>query len=235
MTQNTSPSSRNNSASVKPKALRIKVCGMKSNTADVSRLQPDYLGFIFYDKSPRNFELQQMPSIPEGVKKAGVFVNAEIDFILEKVQQFNFDVIQLHGSETPDFCMNLKKHLAEVVSELHQPVKIWKVFSIKDAFDFSVLESYEAVVDAFLFDTKGKEKGGNGYTFDWNVLKAYSSKKPFVLSGGIGLEEIESVKKLIKLNLPLYAIDVNSKFEIEPGLKNTADLSDLFSAFRNNK
>ena len=82
MTQNTSPSSRNNSASIKAETLRIKVCGMKSNTADVSRLQPDYLGFIFYDKSPRNFELQQMPSIPEGVKKAGVFVNAEIDFIL---------------------------------------------------------------------------------------------------------------------------------------------------------
>ena len=235
MTQNNSPSSSNNSASIKAEALRIKVCGMKSNTAEVMRLQPDYLGFIFYDKSPRNFALQQIPSIPDGVKKVGVFVNAEIDFILEKVQQFNFDVIQLHGFETPDFCMNLKKLLAEVISELHQPVKIWKVFSIKDVFDFSILESYEAVVDAFLFDTKGKEKGGNGYTFDWNMLKAYSSKKPFVLSGGIGLEEIESVKELIKLNLPLYAIDVNSKFEIEPGLKNTADLSDLFSAFRNNK
>lgn len=249
MTQNNCPSSSNNSAPAKAEILRIKVCGMKSNTAEVSRLLPDYLGFIFYDKSPRNFELQQIPSIPEGVKKVGVFVNAEIDFILEKVQQFNFDVIQLHGSESPEYCQELRKRCqiersrdlqknatptAFEVSSGNQ-IKLWKVFSIKDAFDFSILESYEAVVDAFLFDTKGKEKGGNGYTFDWNMLKAYSSKKPFVLSGGIGLEEIESVKELIKLNLPLYAIDVNSKFEIEPGLKNTADLSDLFSAFRNNK
>ena len=98
-------------------------------------------------------------------------------------------------------------------------VEIWKVFSIKDSFDFSTLKEYEPYVDKFLFDTKGKEKGGNGFTFDWSVLADYPSKKPFILSGGIGIDEIEKIREMQKTGLPLYAVDVNSKFELEPGLK----------------
>ena len=97
------------------------------------------------------------------------------------------------------------------------PVEIIKVFSIKDTFDFAVIKEFEGVCDYFLFDTKGKLPGGNGTTFDWNLLKKYPSDKPFFLSGGIGIEEIKLIKDM---NLPVYAIDVNSKFETKPGFKN---------------
>ena len=237
--------------------VRLKVCGMKHNTAAVAALQPDYLGFIFYEKSPRNYDLKEIPKLPPGVKKVGVFVNASLNFVLEKVNQFGFDVIQLHGNESPEYCAELRKLNAERVSASHpdnkvpalseievpvqsavevpalSAVEVWKVFSIKDEFDFSVLEAYEPYVGAFLFDTKGKEKGGNGYTFDWEVLKDYPSKKPFVLSGGIGLDELDSVKNMLKTDLPLFAIDVNSKFEDQPGLKNINDIEKLLSFFRN--
>ena len=127
-------------------------------------------------------------------------------------------MIQLHGSETPEYCKRL---------QTDSKVELWKVFSIKDHFDFSVLEAYEAVIDKFLFDTKGKEKGGNGYTFDWSVLQDYPSQKPFMLSGGIGLDEIPAVNELKKTKLPLFGIDVNSKFEDKPGLKNIDLLKSL--------
>jgi len=228
---------------------------MKHNAADVAVLDPDYMGFIFYEKSPRNYDLNEIPSLPLAIKKVGVFVNAELDFVLEKVRQFGFEVIQLHGNESPEYCAELKTRRAEFVSASHpnlgrtvqkavevpalspievpvpSPIEVWKVFSIKDSFDFSILKEYEPVVDKFLFDTKGKEKGGNGYTFDWNVLKDYPSSKPFILSGGIGLEEIDSVKELMQTDLPLYAIDVNSKFEDQPGRKNIEDLKKLIGSF----
>ncbi|MBP7318735.1 MAG: phosphoribosylanthranilate isomerase, partial [Flavobacterium sp.] len=99
-------------------------------------------------------------------------------------------------------------------------VEIIKVFSILDTFDFEVLKPFEAVCDYFLFDTKGKLPGGNGTTFDWKVLEKYPSSKPFFLSGGIGLEEIDLTKEILTTNLPIHALDLNSKFESEPGLKD---------------
>jgi len=175
-----------------------------------------------------------MPQLSSAIKKVGVFVNAEIGDILTKIDQFDLKIIQLHGKESAEFCATLKAELGSKSLEIPsaepvevrcaEPVEVWKVFGIKDAFDFSVLEAYEPVVDKFLFDTKGKEKGGNGYAFDWSVLKEYPSKKPFILSGGIGQEEIEKLRELSKTDLPLYGIDVNSKFEIEPGLKDVERL-----------
>ena len=214
--------------------IKLKVCGMKLNTSEVASLQTDYLGFIFYDKSPRFFS-GEIPSLPPGISKVGVFVNATIEEISEKINKYKLDVVQLHGEETPKFCKRLrelfrKESITVEVPALIGPclpagrVEVWKVFGIKDSFNFKVLEAYEDVVDKFLFDTKGKEKGGNGYTFNWKVLNKYPSKKPFVLSGGIGLEEIEDLKKILLTKLPVYAIDVNSKFETEPGLKNIDDL-----------
>lgn len=202
----------------KNKRLRLKVCGMKHNTLEVAQLQPDYLGFIFFEKSKRNYDKANIEILPEGIKKVGVFVDASIAFVLDNIRQFQFDVIQLHGSETPEYCKRL---------QTDSKVELWKVFSIKDHFDFSVLEAYEAVIDKFLFDTKGKEKGGNGYTFDWSVLQDYPSQKPFMLSGGIGLDEISAVNELKKTALPLAGIDVNSKFEDEPGLKDIDLLKSL--------
>jgi phosphoribosylanthranilate isomerase len=214
--------------------MKLKICGMKLNTAEVSQVQPDYLGFIFYDGSPRFFDLEEMPGLSPAIQKVGVFVNAEIGDIMTKINQFDLKIVQLHGNESAEYCIELRAELklknnearrAEPVEvRCAEPVEVWKVFGIKDQFDFSILEDYEPVVDKFLFDTKGKEKGGNGYTFDWTVLKEYPSKKPFILSGGIGPEEIEKLKELSKTDLPLYGIDVNSKFEVEPGFKDVEKL-----------
>ncbi|MGY3792792.1 phosphoribosylanthranilate isomerase [Aquimarina sp. 433] len=206
--------------------MKLKVCGMKyqENMQAVAELQPDYLGFIFYEKSPRNFD-EDILKLPAEIKKTGVFVDASIDFVIEKVKKYNFKVIQLHGNESSQYCRDLQSEL-ECFSETEstESIEIWKVFSIKDQFDFEILQPYEGIVEYFLFDTKGKEKGGNGYTFDWSVLNNYPSKTPFILSGGIGLDEIEKVKEILKTDLPIYAVDVNSKFETAPGLKNIDEL-----------
>ncbi|MBQ4803666.1 phosphoribosylanthranilate isomerase [Aquimarina sp. MMG015] len=213
--------------------MKLKVCGMKyqENIEAVAALQPDYLGFIFYEKSPRNFDAI-IPKIPDTIKKTGVFVDEPLNQVVLKTAKYGLKAIQLHGNESPEYCKALKE------GELSLPIiengievgfepynfEVWKVFSIKDQFDFEELKPYEGIVDYFLFDTKGKEKGGNGYTFDWSVLNNYNSSTPFILSGGIGLQEIENVKKILETDLPIYGIDINSKFEIEPGLKNINDL-----------
>ncbi len=178
------------------------------NILEVSELLPDYLGFIFYKKSARYFD-GVIPKIPKSIKKVGVFVNSSLEEIFSKIKEYDLNAIQLHGDETPDFCKNLKQKEIEII----------KVFSVSDDFDFETLKPFEAYCDYFLFDTKGKLPGGNGVTFNWEILKKYNSRKPFFLSGGIGIEEIKKIKQL---DLPIYAIDVNSKFETEPGLKNVS-------------
>jgi phosphoribosylanthranilate isomerase len=201
--------------------MKLKICGMKypDNILEVGSLLPDYMGFIFWKKSARFFD-GQIPELPESIKKTGVFVNETAEFILEKIQSHDLKAIQLHGQESVAFCKELKNKIA-------QDIEIIKVFSIIDTFDFTLLKPFEPVCDYFLFDTKGKLPGGNGVTFDWTVLENYPSQKPFFLSGGIGLEELEAVKEILKTNLPIYAIDVNSKFEIEPGLKNISSCTEL--------
>jgi phosphoribosylanthranilate isomerase len=194
--------------------MKLKVCGMKylENIQVVAALQPDYLGFIFCEKSKRNFD-GIIPELPNNIKKTGVFVNESIKSIQAKVSKYDLDAIQLHGDETVDYISKLKR-------ELNAQIEIIKVFGIKDQFDFEIVQAYEEVVDYFLFDTKGKERGGNGITFDWTVLKNYSSPKPFFLSGGIGLEQVKEIQEIRKSNLPIYALDVNSQFEIKAGLKS---------------
>ena len=214
--------------------MKLKVCGMKyqDNIDAVAALQPDYLGFIFYDKSARNMDLE-IPDVPNNIKKTGVFVNATLETVIEKIKTFNLQAVQLHGNESPEYydalrhtelvSVSQKKNLKQV------QVEIIKVFSIKDNFDFSVLEPYEGIVDYFLFDTKGKLPGGNGYTFNWDVLMDYPSTTPYFLSGGIGINEIENIKafKESSASKYCYAIDVNSRFEIEPGLKNIEELEEF--------
>ncbi len=196
----------------------IKICGMKypDNIVEVGSLLPDYMGFIFWEKSARYFD-GTMPDLPKSIKKVGVFVNESTEVILAKAQKYNLQAIQLHGQESVAFCSDLK-------SKMDASIEIIKVFSVSDSFDFRVLEAFETVCDYFLFDTKGKLPGGNGTTFDWKVLENYPSTKPFFLSGGIGIEEIKSIQEISKTNLPIYAIDINSKFEIESGLKNEEKL-----------
>ncbi len=187
------------------------------NILEVGALLPDYMGFIFWEKSARYFD-GEMPNLPLSIKKVGVFVDASLEFILAKIEKYDLQAVQLHGHESVEFCENLKKNIPNLI-------EVIKVFSILDIFDFAELKPFENTCDFFLFDTKGKLPGGNGTTFDWKVLENYPSTKPFFLSGGIGIEEIKQLVETLQCNvsmknLPIYAIDVNSKFEIEPGLKN---------------
>ena len=195
--------------------MKLKICGMKypDNILEVGSLLPDYMGFIFWEKSARYFD-GALPNLPQSIKKTGVFVNASQEDIVSKVNQYDLQAVQLHGHESVVFCQELQDTLTK-------SIEIIKVFSVDSSFDFEELKPFESVCDYFLFDTKGKLPGGNGTTFDWKVLEKYPSQKPFFLSGGIGLDEIDLVKQILKTDLPIYAIDVNSKFEIEPGLKNT--------------
>jgi len=197
----------------------------EDNIGQVAALQPDYLGFIFYEKTPRHFDTK-IPNISDTIKKTGVFVNEDISTVIKKVNEFNLQAIQLHGEESPYYCSILRT--TKLISE-SKPIEIIKVFSIKDGFNFEVLEPYEDVCDYFLFDTKGKLPGGNGYRFDWSLLNSYPSTKPFFLSGGIGLAQVEEIKKFKESDVSkyCYALDVNSKFEKEPGLKNISILREF--------
>nr|WP_317900778.1 phosphoribosylanthranilate isomerase [Cerina litoralis] len=193
---------------------------MKLNTQEVAALQPDYLGFIFWEPSKRSFR-GTIPELPNSIKKVGVFVDAPLEVILKKIKDCDLQAIQLHGKESPGFCKELKKLSVDII----------KVFSIHDDFDFNVLEPYEDSCDYFLFDTKGKLPGGNGYTFDWKLLKNYPSTKPYFLSGGIGMEEVKEIEDFLHSSESKYchAIDVNSRFELEPGLKDIKKLKGFIS------
>ncbi len=213
--------------------MKLKVCGMNHNPKEVAQLQPDYMGFIFWEPSSRFFE-GEMPTLSKSIKKIGVFVDASLEEVLEKVEKYNLDAVQLHGTESPKYCKALRhaeldsaSHSYEIPHQVrNDKLIIIKVFSIKDDFDFSILKRYEEACDYYLFDTKGKLPGGNGYTFDWSVLNDYPSTKPYFLSGGIGLESVEKLESFMNSPASKYchAIDVNSKFEVEPGLKDIEQL-----------
>mgnify|MGYP002857309241 FL=1 len=182
---------------------------ISENIIKASKLNPDYLGFIFWKKSPRYFN-KKIPLINKRINLTGIFVNESLNEIKKQIKNHKLSVIQLHGNESPSFCEKIKT----------LGIKCIKSFSIDKDFNFSRLKNYEDVCDYFLFDTKGKLPGGNSYKFDWKLLEKYTFLKPFILSGGIGLKDISEIKKVIKSDLPIHAIDVNSKFEISPGNKN---------------
>lgn len=198
--------------------MKLKVCGMREteNILDLSILKPDYMGFIFWEKSSR-FVKKSTPDLNKKIKKTGVFVDASEDYICNMISLHHLQAVQLHGRETPRFCEQIKNLGVEVI----------KTFSIKKHFDFSILMPYEENCDFFLFDTNGKLPGGNGYAFEWNILKHYPSKKSFFLSGGIGIDNMVQIKKILKRTLPIYAVDVNSKFEIAPGIKKIKALKEF--------
>jgi len=200
--------------------MKLKVCGMRDsdNIKELLKLNPDYMGFIFYDKSKRNAEALDadlLKDFPPTTKKVGVFVNAPLDEVKQKVDEFQLDFVQLHGDESVGY-----------VGELFAAgIKVIKVFSVGESFDFDQLKAYKGLVEYFLFDTKGKERGGNGIAFDWEILKGYDQSVPFFLSGGIDNENVEGLTELGEMNI--HAIDVNSRYEIEPGLKDIGLLKEL--------
>ncbi len=200
--------------------LKIKICGMKfsENIAEISLLNPDYLGFIFYEKSERycNNDIQNVDS---SIQKVGVFVNASFEEIEKKVQQYHLNLVQLHGEENPELCAKIEGNLVNVI----------KAFSVDNKFNFNDLDNYKNFCSYFLFDTKGNQYGGNGVLFDWTILEKYTLDKPYFLSGGIGLENVDQVKVFIKKEYAknCFAIDLNSKFENAPGIKNVKILNEF--------
>lgn len=195
-------------------AFKIKVCGMRQpdNIRDVASCNPDYLGFIFYDKSKRfvgeEFETEVLTGINPSIKKVGVFVNHSTSYIENKIEKYGLSLIQLHGDESVEQCKELKSKGYTIV----------KVFQVDNDFDFRVIEPYKKQIDYFLFDTKSEGYGGTGKKFDWSIFDRYDNEVPLFLSGGLDIESIEEIKKLSKLNI--HALDINSKFEVEAGRKD---------------
>lgn len=196
--------------------MKVKVCGMGENYSEVVALQPDFLGFIFWKSSVRYFEREKLDKVE--VPKVGVFVDQSFEEIMVRTSQFDLDYLQLHGYETPEFCMTL----STLLKRSGYNTQIIKAFAISDDFDFSSLRVYEGIVSTFLFDAKGELPGGNGIGFNWEVLKKYDGTTPFFLSGGIGLEDVGKIKEFLQEAVAQLcsAIDVNSKFELRPGVKN---------------
>lgn len=194
--------------------MKIKVCGMreKDNIAGLVSLQPDYMGFIFWEPSKR-YCTDIPKDIPKHIKKVGVFVDETTEEIISKIETFGLDFIQLHGKESPEQCAALKLY-CEVI----------KAFSVGSHFDFTTVSPYQGHCTYFLFDTKGRLPGGNGTAFDWAMLKNYNLNTPFFLSGGIGLGHMKAIAEIRKLNLSIHALDINSKFESEPGVKRLDDI-----------
>lgn len=206
--------------------MKVKVCGMRDsdNIRELLALAPDFMGFIFYDKSLRfvgdELDADLLKSFPRSVKKVGVFVNASPDYILRSVKKYDLQYVQLHGTETPDFCRNLR----------NRGVSIIKAFSVDESFNFSMINNYKPSCDFFLFDAKGDQFGGNGITFDWSLMNRYDNEKPFFISGGIDAGTLDSLEKI--KHLKLYGVDINSKVELSPGLKDTVLVKTIMTALK---
>ena len=203
--------------------IHIKVCGIKSyeQVRTLDDLPIDFVGHIFYPKSPRflNEDIYgraatQRQALP-AKKRVGVFVNPKLDSVLEHIDTYKLDLVQLHGDETPSFCKQLK-------ALSHCPVI--KAFSIADHIDVELLEGYALATDYFLFDTASTHYGGSGQKFDWELLRSYQLKKPFFLSGGITPSDVSAIKKLSSIP-GFFGVDINSGFEDAPGVKNISEVS----------
>jgi len=205
--------------------MLIKVCGMRSpeNITALLELPVDLMGLIFYKKSPRHVPdsaAKEILAASEGkVKRVGVFVNEAVETIVQKVAKFKLQYVQLHGKEDADYCYDLLAHSAKTFG-CDDELRLIKAFSVDEQFDFSITKDYTAYCEYFIFDTKGKNAGGNGFMFDWSLLKQYQERIPFLLSGGI---DAQSAAAIQSLDFPkMIGVDLNSKFEISPALKDVS-------------
>lgn len=205
------------------KELLVKVCGMKEeqNILQLLELPIQYIGHIFYQKSARYVGDLANITIANGIKKAGVFVNSDFDEIIKAAERFNLNSIQLHGHEPLELVTALKTKDFEVI----------KAFGIDEDFDWKQLEPYIGHVDYFLFDSKSPGYGGTGVTFNWQKLKEYPFETPYFLSGGLSLENLKEAVNFE--DNKLIGLDLNSKFEIEPGLKDIEKLKLALKTIRN--
>jgi phosphoribosylanthranilate isomerase len=208
-------------------SLSIKICGLREpeNIPEVANLNPDLMGFIFYPASPRYVVNKLNPEIftmfPKSIKKAGVFVNADFDEINEIINKYSLDIVQLHGNESPEKCSRL--------SETGIPVI--KSFNIKESTGFKLCEKYVTCTNYFLFDASTSKYGGSGKKFDWKLLDNYELAHPFFLSGGITPGDVYNIQEIS--NPAFYGIDLNSRFEVKPGLKDIETLKKFIYDVRN--
>ena len=187
------------------------------NIREVEALGIDLMGFIFWPKSKR-YVSEKPAYLPQKCKRVGVFVDEDIDQVKRIAEDFALDFIQLHGSESPAYIFQL--------GGLH----VIKAFNIATAEDLELTKPYDGLVDYFLFDTKATLPGGSGQQFDWNVLEAYNGATPFLLSGGIGPDDAERVKSYY--HPKCVGIDLNSRFEIAPGLKDVNTMRSFIREIR---
>ena len=210
------------------KKPQLKICGMlhPDNILEVAALRPDYLGFIFFTGSKRyagELDPEVVKALPEQIQRTGVFVNEEAGLVVELVQKYGLNAVQLHGAESPEYCREIVQSVRAILPEF----KLIKSFGVNADFDFQQLEAYEGVVDYFLFDTQTPDHGGSGRKFDWGLLGKYALEVPYFLSGGISTESVEDLNKIADPRL--YAVDINSRFELEPGLKDAGKLMEFIN------
>lgn len=220
-----------------PDRLKIKVCGMRDplNIEQVAALKPDFMGFIFYQKSPRyvgEAAIEAICRLPLSIKRVGVFVNSPKDEIVKIVATYGLDYVQLHGNESPEMCAELRVEFARRATETDNVAKqvgIIKAVSISTAEDLRTATlRYDGHTDYLLFDTRTPHYGGSGESFDWRLLEHYMGSTPFFLSGGISPLHTAQIKQLAHTRTDnmaqLFALDLNSRFETEPGIKNVEQL-----------
>jgi phosphoribosylanthranilate isomerase len=205
--------------------LKIKICGMRNprNIREISRLSPDYMGFIFYSRSKRyagNLSARELMDLPDSIRKVGVFVNHSTDDVMATCRQMGIRTVQLHGDESPEYCRSMKNSGFEV----------FKAFNVSGEAELKVMGDYQDSCDFILMDAEGEGYGGTGVKFDWSCLGDYNHDMPFFLSGGIGPEDAD---RILKLNHPrLYGVDLNSRFETEPGIKKRDVLEEFIRKIR---
>ena len=218
----------------------VKVCGMRDseNIRQVAALGIDWIGLIFWPKSPRyvNMIPTLVGTMPDRTslspvtaqhapQRVGVFVDPMAQDVITRVVNYQLDLVQLHGHETPTLIRNLRRTLADI-----RPVKFIKAISVSSRDDIAAYRDYEDCVDYFLFDTKCKTVGGSGEQFDWSVLATYDGTRPFLLSGGIGTDDAERVRNFH--HPKCIGIDLNSRFETEPGFKDITKLKQFLEELR---
>ncbi len=193
--------------------MAIKICGMKDpdNIRAVAQLTPMLMGFIFYEKTPRSaigLDPEVIKALPHFVRPVAVFVNADREYIQSVIDRYGFKIIQLHGNESPSECRYWRDN----------GITVFKAIQVADENDVARTKLYEGAVDAFLFDTRSDKAGGSGQQFDWKLLESYNGSVPYLLSGGIGAGDVDAIVDAMRPGMA--GIDINSRFESEPGIKD---------------
>ena len=208
--------------------LKIKICGLRetNNILQAAELNPDMMGFIFFSKSPRYAgnigDSRIIGNLPETILKTGVFVNEPEDSIIKTADRYSLDAIQLHGDESPLFCCQIRA----------RGLKVIKAFRINAADHFKDCRAYTDCTDFFLFDTLSETYGGSGKKFDWKILESYSLHHPFLVSGGISPDDAEDI---LSIKNPYFlGVDLNSRFESKPAIKDIYSLERFISKIRQN-